>query len=201
MSLRAGLMTRLLLLGGLLLLFSGSRAGNPAGAALPENEEIAEITGPTAIGIFPPTTQEERDNDDGGLSEGYAHLAFALQDVQECLKPRPVTLKVKITRSLLVVDGAATHQFAFPDDWGHAVAIVLSAPGRSPVVVYATAGPSSLQELAPQAAWQYFSEPNCKRFDESAPSNQSLHRSPDAPVTRLADATRAPAAGAGELRR
>ena len=31
--------------------------------------------------------------------------------------------------------------------------------------------------------------------------NQSLHRSPDASVTRLAYATRAPAAGAGELRR
>ncbi len=32
-------------------------------------------------------------------------------------------------------------------------------------------------------------------------SNQSLHRSPGASVTRLARATRAPAAGAGELRR
>ena len=34
-----------------------------------------------------------------------------------------------------------------------------------------------------------------------APSNQSLHRSQDRPVPRLASATRAPAAGAGELRR
>jgi hypothetical protein len=32
-------------------------------------------------------------------------------------------------------------------------------------------------------------------------ANQSLHRSPNAPVTRLASATRAPAAGAGELSR
>ena len=31
--------------------------------------------------------------------------------------------------------------------------------------------------------------------------NQSLHRSPDASVTRLARASRAPAAGAGELNR
>lgn len=34
-----------------------------------------------------------------------------------------------------------------------------------------------------------------------SPSNQSLHRSPDASVTQLASATRAPAAGAGELGR
>jgi len=33
------------------------------------------------------------------------------------------------------------------------------------------------------------------------PSNKSLHRPPDASVTRLALATRAPAAGAGALRR
>ena len=32
-------------------------------------------------------------------------------------------------------------------------------------------------------------------------ANYALHRSPDAAVTRLASATRAPAAGAGELRR
>ena len=34
-----------------------------------------------------------------------------------------------------------------------------------------------------------------------SPSNQSLHRSPAAPVTRLASVPRAPAAGAGELNR
>lgn len=32
------------------------------------------------------------------------------------------------------------------------------------------------------------------------PADKSLHRTPDASVTRLAYATRAPAAGAGELR-
>ena len=38
-----------------------------------------------------------------------------------------------------------------------------------------------------------------EKASETSP-NQSLHRSPGAPVTQLARATRAPAAGAGELR-
>ena len=143
----------------------GSAAANPDAAQLPESEGVADIAGPTAIGFFPPITQEERDHDDGGLREGYAHLEFALEDVQQCLAPRPVALKIKITRSLLVRDGVTIDRLEFPTDWAHAVGIVLVTPGKPPVVVYATAGPSSLQELAPQAAWQYFSEPKCKRYD------------------------------------
>ena len=47
---------------------------------------------------------------------------------------------------------------------------------------------------------RYYTEQG-EEVSERVPPNQSLHRSPDAPVTRLASATRAPAAGAGELRR
>jgi hypothetical protein len=131
-----------------------------------ESEGVAKISGPTAIGFFPPTSQKEKDEDDGGLSEGYAHLAFALEDLKKCLAPRKISLELKITRSLQVQDGTTSHKYDFPSDWQQAVGIVLAKPGQKPEVIYATGGPSSLQETAPQAAWKYFLEPNCKRYEE-----------------------------------
>jgi hypothetical protein len=135
-------------------------------AAPVEPEGLASVSGPTAIGFFPPITEKERDEDDGGLSEGYAHLSFALEDLEKCLGPRKLTVRLKITRSLQVQDGATSYRLEFPADWQHAIGIVLAEPGRKPEVIYATAGPSSLLELAPQAAWKYFSEPKCKRYEE-----------------------------------
>ena len=119
-----------------------------------------------AIGFFPPITEKGRDEDNRGLSEGYSHLGFALDDVRKCLAPRRIALATKITRSLLVKDGANSHKYDFPTDWAHAVGIVIVDSGRAPVVVHATAGPSSLSVLAPQAAWKYFSEAKCKRYEE-----------------------------------
>jgi len=93
-------------------------------------------------------------------------LRSTLDDVQKCLAPRKITLQLNVTRSLTVKDGANSYKHDFPSDWAHAVGIVLADSGREPVVVYATAGPSSLSVLAPQAAWKYFSEANCKRYEE-----------------------------------
>ncbi|MDR2187558.1 MAG: hypothetical protein LBE62_05820 [Azonexus sp.] len=131
-----------------------------------EPEDAVSIIGPTAIGFFPPITAKERDEDDGGLSEGYAHLLFALEDLEKCLTPRKLAIKVKLTRSLKIQNGSASRELKFPMDWQHSVGIVLVESGREPEVVYATAGPSSLLETGPQAAWKYFSEPRCKRHDE-----------------------------------
>jgi hypothetical protein len=131
-----------------------------------EPEDQATVSGFAAIGFFPPITEAQKENDDGGLTEGFAHLEFALDDVAKCLAPKNVDLVIKITRSLTVTNGSATHKFDFPQDWAEAIGIVLSRPGKEPVVVYATTGPSSLIETAPQAAWKYFSEPNCKRYEE-----------------------------------
>jgi hypothetical protein len=89
-----------------------------------------------------------------------------LEDVEKCLAPRNVVVKFEATRSLVIKDGTSEQRIEFPSDWAHAIGIVLVKPGTAPVVVYATAGPSSLQETAPQAAWKLFSEAKCKRYDE-----------------------------------
>ena len=124
------------------------------------------VSGPTAIGFFPPVSQSEVDHDDGGIREGVAHVQFALEDLEQCLAPRKVKLRFEYARSLIISDGRTDHRLDFASEWFHSVGIVLFSPGAAPVVVYATAGPSSLQELAPQAAWKLFSEPNCKRYGE-----------------------------------
>lgn len=125
-----------------------------------------DIDGPTAIGFFPPVTRKEMDEDDGTLSDGVTHLRFALEDVEKCLAPLKLALVFEHARSLVLKDGRTSHHLEFGKDWQHSIGIVLVAPGRAPAITYATPGPSLLQETAPQAAWKYFSEPKCKRYEE-----------------------------------
>ncbi len=139
-------------------------APTPEATSMPQAQPnlVVTLKGPTAIGFFPPTTQAEVDADDGGIREGMAHVRFALEDVEKCLAPRKVVIQFEQIRSLTIVDGSKTQQFPFPAD---AIGIVLAAPGKVPEIVY-THGPSFLIQTAPQAASKYFSEPNCKRYEE-----------------------------------
>ena len=130
---------------------------------------ILNIDGPTVIGVFPPVSQAEIDHDDGGLREGMAHVQFAIEDLVKCLTPRKVRSQFANTRSIEIRDGRDTRTISFSRKWEGAVGIVLVAPGRAPITVLATGGPSSLIETAPQAAWRYFSEPACKRYEEQTP--------------------------------
>jgi hypothetical protein len=143
-----------------------SCSAEPPATSSVESEGEIVVTGPGAFGFFPPITQQEKDEDDGGLSEGYSHLAFALEDIEECLSPKEITVQIKSTRSLHIKNESRDYEYDFPRDWAHSIGIVLVDLGREPVVVYAEAGPSSLLELGPQAAWKFFSETNCKRYEE-----------------------------------
>ena len=124
------------------------------------------VSGPTVVGFFPPVSQKEIEDDTSGAREGIAHVRFSLEDVVSCLAPRAITTRLEFTHSLTIKDGRTRRRLTFPHDWAHSVGVVLVAPGKAPVVVYATGGPSSLLELAPQAAWKYFNEPKCKRYEE-----------------------------------
>lgn len=141
----------------------------------PEKEQfdVANIDDVTVIGIFPPTTKEEWDQDDGGLSEGYAHLQYGLEDVSKCLAPRTVSQRIKMTSSLNILNGEHSKSLTFGPDWSHQVAIVLVAPGKDPEVIYAANGPSGLLEDGPQAAWQYFGEEHCKTY-HPAPTEEGV---------------------------
>lgn len=121
------------------------------------------IEGPTAIGVFPPATAQEGADDDGGAREGTSHVAFALEDLVKCLAPAQLATRFERTRRLVVENGSASRTVRFTAARGKSVGIVLAAPGKPPLVIYATAGPSSLQWLALDAAATYFNAPNCKQ--------------------------------------
>jgi hypothetical protein len=137
--------------------------------AIRADDAIIEVTvtGPTVIAFFPPVPQAELDaDDDGSLSSGIAHLNFVLEDLHACLAPRQIAMRFEFTRALTLVDGSSVHRIEFPVDWAHAIGVVLAMPGETPQTVFATAGPSGLLESVPQAAWKYFGEPKCKRYEE-----------------------------------
>lgn len=134
-----------------------------ASAVATEPTVSIAVHGPTVIGFFPPTSDDELAHDDGGLNEGIAHVRFALEDLANCLADHQVAVRYEFTRSLTISDGSESKRYDFPTDWSHAVGILLAAPGRSPEVVFATIGPSSLQWTALDAAARYFSESKCAR--------------------------------------
>lgn len=144
------------------LLF-GALVGRAESTPKPEYSVIVKVivSGPTVVGFFPPVTQEQivRGN---GAGEGLAHLNFALSDVAKCLQAKNPSVSLELAHVLVLELGGSEREYELPSDWAHAVGAYLAAPGREPRVVYAMAGPSSLQFLLPNAAAEYFEEPGCK---------------------------------------
>ncbi len=137
------------------------RAAAAEPATPPRTAVTVTVTGPTAIGFFPADEPGEPDAD-GSRAEALAHVQFALDDVAQCLRPDALRTEFARTRTLTIRNGAFGRTFRFGADWPHAVGIVLVRPGRAPRVVYATAGPGSLQEVVPPAAASYFAAPSCR---------------------------------------
>jgi hypothetical protein len=122
-----------------------------------------EVKTPLVIGFFPPFTEAEKQNDDGGISEGLSHLSFALDDVAACYPSKTVLYRLEETRSITLRDEGRVRRIPISRQWERSVGIVFVAPGRAPRVVFASAGPSSLQYLGPQAAFEYFGAIGCKQ--------------------------------------
>jgi hypothetical protein len=120
-----------------------------------------DVAGPMVIGFFPPVSDEDVASS-SGTREGLAHLEFALSDVAKCLKSRGVSVRVERTRALVLKVAGKERRFDIPPEWERAVGAYLIAPGRDPRVVYASAGPSSLQVRLPNAVAEYFAAPACK---------------------------------------
>jgi hypothetical protein len=116
-----------------------------------------------AVGVFPPFTQHDLDNDDGSIREGTSHVGFALEDIAKCVAPLKIDANLELAHTVVVVDQESTYTFRFTDTPGESVGIILAAPGKKPLVIYASAGPSSLQWLAVDAAASYFGIPACTR--------------------------------------
>jgi hypothetical protein len=136
-----------------------------ASEVLPAETEpgVVEVTvaGPMVIGFFPPVSDEEIEANPG-TREGLAHLEFALSDAAKCLKSLGVSVRGELARVLVLRVAGKERRFDLPHEWERAVGAYLIEPGREPRVVYASAGPSSLQVLLPNAAAEYFGASACK---------------------------------------
>lgn len=133
-----------------------------AGASATASGEIIEVTGPTIIGFFPPPSDPAED-DDGGYSEGIAHLRFAIEDTAACLGDLKPTLRLEVTKTLKVRHGGEEHTFQLPPNWPASAGAYLFAPGKPPHAVHATVGASSMSFHLPNAASVYFGVPACKK--------------------------------------
>ena len=132
-----------------------------ASPSAPSAEPIV-VRGPTVIGFFPPLGQAEFDDPTSGASEGLAHLQFALSDVAKCLEPISPEIRLELARQLTVqVDGETT-SIKLPRERDRSFGAYLVKPGATPRAVYATMGPSALQQFIPDAAAEYFGVPGCR---------------------------------------
>ena len=133
------------------------------GQAMGTRTVTIEIKGPAVIGFFPPVSGLGDDNPDDGVIEGTAHLSFALEDTDACLKKSGIAAQVSLeTASTLVVkENGNTRRIVLPKPWGKAVGAYLFKPGAPARVIYAENGPSSLIMKVPQATAEYFSAPAC----------------------------------------
>jgi hypothetical protein len=132
-----------------------------AGNAHAENARVARVSvaGPMVIGFFPPVFDEAPDS---GAEEGLAHLEFALSDVAKCLESRSVLVRAEIAQVLVLQIAGKEQRISLPRDWPRSVGAYLVMPGREPRPVFATVGPSSMQQLLPDAVAEYFDMPACK---------------------------------------
>ena len=89
------------------------------GQAMGSRTVTIMIDGRAVIGFFPPVKQLSDDNPDDGVIEGTAHLSFALEDRDSCLKKSGITARVSLeTASTLVVkENGNARRIVLPKSW------------------------------------------------------------------------------------
>jgi hypothetical protein len=133
----------------------------PALAAPTPAQAVTEIVDGTRATVvaFAPTSA--RDAQDDGLVEGLAHTRFALEDARRCLGERGIAYRL-VFADRLRVDGGKRSVVYRGAQLGQGFGAVLVRPGQPPRLVVSRDGPSTLQELLPQAAAALWQAPACQ---------------------------------------
>lgn len=142
-----------------------SSAADPStGAASEAAPATVTVDGPVAIGFFPPMTREQWDADtEGRFAQEMSDIEIALGDVKACVGDERLRTELHTARLIRLNTGARTRMLLLGDAVQPAMGVVLVAPGRDPVVVFAESSAIELQDTAPQAAAMFFSAPQCRR--------------------------------------
>lgn len=148
-------MTRKVRFGVALFLSLGAGAASAA-----EISRTFEIDSATLIVFAPPFAEKATDE---GSMEAVAHLQFAAEDTQRCMRPKKLKVALLYADVIVIRNGAATESLAVHDR-GQALGGILVAPGRKAKLVVSQIGPSTLQQLLPEAAAEYFRAAGCKNY-------------------------------------
>lgn len=119
------------------------------------------ISGPTIIAFVPVDTKGQQDD---GSIEGIAHMHYAMQDTCKCLSPKKVAFQFWFADRLVIHSGLGQTTFEV-GKFGQGFGAILVEPGRTAKVVFSVDGPSTLQYLLPQAAFEYWQASGCKNVD------------------------------------
>lgn len=130
-----------------------------AAATLRLVDKKTTLSGPAII-VFAPSELEGQ-KDDGAI-QGVAHMHYAMEDTAKCLSPKKVTFQFWFADHLIVRIGDKITTFEV-GKLGQGFGAVLIEPGLPPKVVYSTEGPSTLQFLLPQAAFELWHIKVCKK--------------------------------------
>jgi hypothetical protein len=137
---------------------SGLLLGSVA-APRPLKSESVSVTSATMIAFLPPALRAPTER---GEEEAVAHLRFAVEDATKCLRPKQVHV-VLAYADRLVLNSRGTSEVLMVKNYGQAIGVALAEPGRSTKVVAAEHGPSTLLQLLPAAAGQYWRAKGCVR--------------------------------------
>lgn len=127
---------------------------------LTDDADVIQVTRPMLIGFFPEVSEAQL-NEIQGAASALDHWSYALQKTEQCLGGTDVKVSHVRASLLKIENGNALDQLDLSEPSNNTIGCYLAAPGRAPVVVYASAGPSSLLVLCPAAASGYFEVPSC----------------------------------------
>lgn len=122
------------------------------------------VDAPMAIGFFPPMTRQEWDADkDGRLAQEMSDIEIALGDVKACTGLEGMRTELITAHALRLQSGSKSRLLLLGDAVRPAMGVILAAPGRDPVAVFADLSATELQDTAPEAAAAFFAAPQCRR--------------------------------------
>jgi hypothetical protein len=127
-------------------------------AATPKTQQV-EVRARSIIAFAP---SELKDSDEDGAMEAVAHLRFAVEDTYRCLQPMKLSVSFYYADRIALRTGK-TRELLQVHKLGQAVGAIIVEPGRKPEVIYSTDGPSTLQQLLPQAAARYWATKACEQ--------------------------------------
>jgi len=121
--------------------------------------ESVSVVQPTLIAFLPPSL---RNPSEDGDSEAIAHLQFAVEDTVKCVRPKQLKV-VFVYADIVALRNGSMSESVPVYKLGQAIGAILVDPRRRAHVVAEENGPSTLQQLLPMGALEYWHSLGCRQ--------------------------------------